>query len=85
MIRPFQPTSGLRLKRPAEVTASPLSTKQRHNLKPGDFVFPATEGYPIHDRAHGANALARSAGKPEHAKVKAAVCKRYPDLPGCQT
>lgn len=61
-----------------------LSAKARHSLPKSDFVYPDREGYPIHDRSHGANALSRSSGKPEEKKVKRKVCSRYPDLPKCQ-
>lgn len=61
-----------------------LDAKKRAAIKPGDFVFPKDKSYPIHDRAHGIAALARSKGKPEEAQVKAAVCKRYSDLPACK-
>jgi hypothetical protein len=61
-----------------------LSYKRRKAMPPGAFVFPKEKRYPIHDRAHAANALARSSGKPEEATVRAAVCKRYPDMPACQ-
>lgn len=61
-----------------------LTTDARNSLKPGDFVFPAERRYPIHDRAHAANALARASGKPEWSKVKKAVCRRYPDMPACK-
>lgn len=57
-----------------------LTAKARKDLKPGDFVFPKQKRYPIHDLAHAKNALARSAGKPEEAAVKAAVHKKYPQL-----
>lgn len=62
-----------------------LDAKKRNSLPASSFVFPEDKRYPIHDRAHGANALSRSKGKPEESKVHAAVCKRYPDLPGCQS
>lgn len=69
-----------------------LTAKGRKKIKDANFVYPPTkvnpEGkYPIHDRAHAANALARVAqfGTPaEKAKVKAAVCRKYPDMPICQ-
>lgn len=65
-----------------------LSMEQRKKLSDSDFVFPAkapgSGSYPIHDKAHGANALARSSGKPEHGAVKRKVCSRYPDLPECK-
>lgn len=57
-----------------------LSAEARKKLKGSDFVFPADKRYPIHDLAHARNALARSSGKPEEGKVKAAVHKRYPQL-----
>jgi hypothetical protein len=68
-----------------------LTTKKRENLPDSAFVYPPTAQnpngrYPIHDRKHAANALARVAqfGTPaEQAAVKAAVCKKYPDFPIC--
>lgn len=62
-----------------------LTAKARKSMAPGEFVFPKQRRYPIHDRAHAANALARSKGKPEEARVKAAVCKRFSDLPECKS
>lgn len=86
----YKPTSGLTrdgLRRIPEASAATLSTQQRKNLPKSSFVFPDkapdSGSYPIHDRAHAANALARSKGKPEAAAVKRKVCSRYPDLPGC--
>ena len=68
-----------------------LTTKKRENLKDSAFVYPPKGKqpgrYPIHDRAHGANALARveQFGTPaEKVAVKRAVCKKYPDLPSCK-
>jgi hypothetical protein len=61
-----------------------LTSRARESLPSSAFVFPKEKRYPIHDRAHGANALARASGKPEYSTVKAAVCKRYPDLPACK-
>lgn len=44
-----------------EVTAAPLSTKQRKSVPKSDFVFPdkapGPGSYPIPDRSHAANAL----------------------------
>lgn len=59
---------------------SKLTARARKGLGSGAFVFPGERRYPIHDLAHARNALARSAGKPEAAKVKAAVFSRYPQL-----
>jgi hypothetical protein len=67
------------------VAKKALSSGERKTMNASFFVFPAEKRYPIHDRAHGANALSRASGKPEEAKVRAAVCKRYPDLPACKT
>lgn len=68
--------------------AAALDTQQRKSLSKSDFVFPdkapGPGSYPIPDRQHGANALARANGKPEYGQVKAAVCKRYSDLPECK-
>jgi hypothetical protein len=55
----------------------------------GSYALPGggpdgADAYPIHDRAHGSNALSRVAanGTPaEKAKVRAAVKRKYPDLP----
>ena len=60
-----------------------LTTKARNNLPSSAFVYPADKRYPIHDIAHGRNALARVAqnGTPEEqAKVRAAVYRKYPEL-----
>jgi hypothetical protein len=60
-----------------------LTYGARKKLKRGSFVFPGKRRYPIHDIAHGRNALARvsqfgSAG--EKRRVRAAVYKKYPGL-----
>jgi hypothetical protein len=47
-----------------------------------DFAIPDERKYPIPDLAQAKLALSRSAGKPEEAKVKAAVLQRYPELKG---
>lgn len=67
------------------VLAKTLTTKARKKLPSSAFVFPKTRRYPIHDKAHAINALARSKGKPEESKVRAAVCKKYPGLPACKS
>ena len=36
--------------------------------------------YPMPDRSHAQNALARSSGKPVEGQVRAAVNKKYPGL-----
>ncbi len=64
-----------------------LTTKARKKLSDKAFVFPDERAYPIHDRSHAANALARVeqfGTEEEKAKVKKAVCSKYPDFPSCQ-
>lgn len=65
---------------------SELNAKRRDQLKDSDFALPGRR-YPIHDREHAANALARVAqhGTPgERIAVKHKVCRLYPDMPACQ-
>ncbi len=57
-----------------------LTTEARNNLPSSAFVFPGSRRYPIQDISHARDALARSSGKPEEAKVRAAVHRRYPVL-----
>jgi hypothetical protein len=57
-----------------------LDAKRRNALADGDFAIPESRSYPIHDRSHAVNALARASGKPEEGRVKKAVYARYPDL-----
>lgn len=69
-----------------EIGLAVLDAQQRSNLKPGDFALPP-DGYPMHDKAHAANALARAeqhASPADKATIKARVCKRWPGLPGCK-
>jgi hypothetical protein len=59
------------------------STKQRKKLRKKQFALPGKRKYPIPDKAHARNALARVAqnGTPsEQRKVKAAVKKRFPSI-----
>lgn len=61
-----------------------LTSKKRKSLPPESFAIPETKSYPIPDRPHAANALARVAanGTPEEkARVKAAVKRKFPDMP----
>lgn len=67
-----------------------LSASDRKKIPASDFAIPSKAGspkakaksgnYPIQDRSHAANALARSSGKPEAAQVRAAVKRKYPDM-----
>ena len=64
-----------------------LSSSRRSKMRKSSFVYPGARAYPIHDRAHAANALARVSAHgttSQKARVKAAVCKRYPSLPSCK-
>jgi hypothetical protein len=63
--------------------AKDISTKQRKKLSKRDFALPGKRKYPIPDKAHARNALARVAqyGTPaEQKKVKAAVKRRFPSV-----
>ncbi len=66
-----------------------LFSGQRQKLPRKDFALPGKgEGpkgsgsgsYPIPDASHARNALARSAGKPVAAKVRAKVRARFPGI-----
>jgi hypothetical protein len=61
-----------------------LSSNQRDNLKATMFAIPekapGSGSYPIPDLSHARNALSRSSGKPEEARVRAAVYRRFPQL-----
>lgn len=60
-----------------------LSASQRRNLPRGDFAMPKQRKYPINDRSHARNALARVSqhGSPaQKARVRAAVRRRYPGI-----
>ena len=66
-----------------------LTAKKRSALPSSSFALPGkgagpkgkgSGSYPIPDRSHAANALARSSGKPEAAAVKRAVNKKYPGM-----
>jgi hypothetical protein len=63
--------------------AKDLSTKRRKKLSKKEFALPGKRKYPIPDKAHARNALARVAqyGTPaEQKKVKAAVKRRFPSV-----
>jgi len=68
--------------------AKVLSTEERKELPKGELANPKKEGeesgsYPIPDKAHARNALARVSqhGSPAmKAKVRAKVHKEYPDI-----
>lgn len=66
------------------VREAALSTAARKRIPKSDFVFPdkapGPGSYPIPDRVHAGNALARSSGKPEEGAVKSAVYAKFPDM-----
>lgn len=60
-----------------------LSTEERKKLKSSDYALPKERAYPMHTVEHAKDSLTRSAqgsSPDEHAKVKAAIQKRYPQL-----
>jgi hypothetical protein len=69
-----------------------LTAKKRRALPSSDFGLPEQRKYPIYDRTHGANALARAklelnAGNltdDEYDRIVDKVCERYPDFPTCE-
>jgi hypothetical protein len=63
--------------------AKELSTKDREKLSTKLFALPGRRKYPIPDKAHARNALARVAQngtEAEQKKVRAAVKKRFPSI-----
>jgi hypothetical protein len=69
-----------------ELGEATLSAKSRSSMSDSSFALPGRR-YPIHDESHAANALARVAqhGTPEEkAKVRAAVCRKYPNMGVCK-
>ncbi len=59
-----------------------LTTKARKALPDKAFALPG-DRYPIHDKAHARNALARVSQfgtESEKIRVRAAVAKRYPAM-----
>lgn len=67
-----------------------LNAAARKSLPTSDFAVKSKAGtaqgkakggsYPIPDKSHAQNALARSSGKPVAAQVRAAVAKKYPGM-----
>ena len=59
------------------------NTKNRKKLSKKSFALPGKRKYPIPDKAHARNALARVAQhgtKAEQKKVRAAVKKKFPSI-----
>ena len=64
-----------------------LTTASRKKIATKSFAVPGKRAYPIQDKAHARNALARVSqhGSPSQKKtVKAAVCKKYPAMGSCK-
>lgn len=61
-----------------------LTAAQRKQIPKQDFAVkskaPGSGSYPIQDKAHARNALARSSGKPVAAQVRAAVKRKFPSI-----
>lgn len=61
-----------------------LNAAQRKRIPMKDFAVPSkaprSGSYPIPDRNHAQNALARSSGKPVAAQVRAKVHAKYPGM-----
>src|ERR1700722_6453149 len=72
-----------RLDRKPRASGGKLTAKARNALSSKSFVFPAERKYPIEDKNHARNALARVSqhGDAEQkAKVRSAVHHKYPDI-----
>lgn len=65
------------------LTAAALTTKRRNALRTSVFAVPEERKFPIPDRSHAANALARASGTKYEARVRRAVCRRYPTMGEC--
>lgn len=60
-----------------------LTTEQRNALPDSAFAIPESREYPIHDRTHAVDALARvsaNGSDDEKRRVAMAVHRKYPDL-----
>lgn len=60
-----------------------LTAKKRNSLPASDFAMPSERKYPLNDKSHARNALARVAqfGSPEEkGKVRAKVHRKYPGI-----
>lgn len=60
-----------------------LTTKARKAIKTSNFALPKARKYPIENRSHAANALARVSqfgSSAQKAKVRAAVHRKYPSM-----
>ena len=56
-----------------------LTAAARRKIPTKSFAGP-DRSYPIQDRSHARNALARASGKPIEARIRAAVRRKYPGM-----
>jgi len=72
-----------------ETAMAKLSMRSRNSLASSSFALPGkgkgpsgkgSGSYPIPDKSHARNALARASGKAVEAKVRAKVKARFPDI-----
>ncbi|MGH7239739.1 MAG: DUF6582 domain-containing protein [Candidatus Saccharimonadales bacterium] len=60
-----------------------LTSKKRKSLPKKDFAEPGKRKYPLNDKSHARNALARVSqygSSSEKAKVRSAVHRKYPSI-----
>lgn len=63
--------------------AAKLTSRARKQISEGNFAIPEERKYPIHDRSHARNALARVAQhgtQSEKQRVRSAVHAKYPGI-----
>jgi hypothetical protein len=70
---------------PEAMTAAVLTSKRRKALATSTFAIPEERKFPIHDASHARNALARASGTKYEARVRRAVCRRYPNMGECKS
>jgi hypothetical protein len=64
-----------------------LKAAKRKRLSKKSFALKGQRKYPIHDRKHAANALARVSqhgSSSQKKRVRAAVCRKYPGMASCK-
>lgn len=60
-----------------------LTSKQRNALPKGDFALKSERAYPVNDKSHARNALARVSqhgSQADKKTVRAAVKRKYPGI-----
>ena len=66
-----------------DITESKLTAKKRNSLASDEFAIPEKRKYPIEDKSHAINALARVSqfgSEEEKKKVRSAVHKKFPEI-----